>query len=102
MYLLVSMVRAVPKRIGERGVRFFTRTIGCILSCTMIDKTRVTLLHRIKDPDNIRAWEEFDAIYRPMLERFAMGRGLDHAAAEDVVQQCMTAIQRVIGAFNSA
>jgi RNA polymerase sigma-70 factor (ECF subfamily) len=62
--------------------------------------TRASLLVRIKDRRNSAAWGEFDAIYRPMLHRFAMSRGLDDAAAEDVVQQCMTAIQEHIEGFD--
>jgi RNA polymerase sigma-70 factor (ECF subfamily) len=61
--------------------------------------TRASLLVRIKDRRNSAAWEEFDAIYRPMLYRFAMSRGLDDASAEDVVQQCMAAIHEHIGGF---
>ncbi len=61
--------------------------------------TRASLLVRIKDRRNSAAWREFDAIYRPMLHRFAMSRGLDDASADDVVQQCMTAIHEHIDGF---
>lgn len=62
--------------------------------------TRASLLVRIKDRRNSAAWGEFDAIYRPMLHRFAIMRGLDDASAEDVVQQCMTAIHNHIEGFD--
>lgn len=61
--------------------------------------TRASLLVRIKDPADGGAWRDFDAIYRPMLFRFATLRGLDHAAAEDVVQHCMVAIHEHIRGF---
>ena len=54
-----------------------------------MDTTRASLLLRIKDTRNTHAWAEFDAIYRPMLYRFARARGLDDAAAEDLVQHCI-------------
>ncbi|MBN2563978.1 MAG: sigma-70 family RNA polymerase sigma factor [Phycisphaerae bacterium] len=62
--------------------------------------TRGSLLVRIKDRRDQAAWREFDAIYRPMLYRFATARGLDHARAEDVVQQCMVVINHHINSFD--
>ncbi|MBN2562780.1 MAG: sigma-70 family RNA polymerase sigma factor [Phycisphaerae bacterium] len=62
--------------------------------------TRASLLMRIKDRRDQTAWREFDAIYRPMLYRFATARGLDDAGAEDVVQQCMVAVQEHIVRFD--
>jgi len=62
--------------------------------------TRASLLIRIRDRRDAAAWEEFDAIYRPMLLRFATLRGLEHAAAEDVVQQCLIAVQEHIERFD--
>ncbi len=62
--------------------------------------TRASLILRIRDRRDATAWREFDAIYRPMLYRFATMRGLDHAGAEDVVQHCMIAIQEHIVRFD--
>jgi RNA polymerase sigma-70 factor (ECF subfamily) len=65
-----------------------------------MESTRASLLIRIRDRQNARAWEEFDSLYRPMLRRFARARGLDANEAEDVVQQCMAAIIGHIGQFD--
>jgi RNA polymerase sigma factor (sigma-70 family) len=65
-----------------------------------METTRVSLLLRIRDRRDARSWEEFDGLYRPMLYRFAVMRGLDHAEAEDVVQHCMTVIQEHIARFD--
>lgn len=65
-----------------------------------METTRVSLLIRIKNHRDQTAWGEFDAIYRPMLYRFATAKGLDHAEAEDIVQQCMVAIQEHIHRFD--
>ena len=35
-----------------------------------------------------------------MLMRFAKGRGLDHAGAEDVTQHCMAAVSKHIERFD--
>jgi RNA polymerase sigma-70 factor (ECF subfamily) len=64
-----------------------------------MDTTRATLLFRIRNRDDAAAWSEFDAIYRPMLHRFARCAGLDVAAGEDIVQDCMVAIHRHIDSF---
>ena len=61
-----------------------------------MDTTRATLLVRIRNRGDIDAWSQFDAIYRPMLRRFARSAGLDAAACDDVVQECMVAIHRHI------
>jgi RNA polymerase sigma factor (sigma-70 family) len=54
---------------------------------------------RIKNRRDSAAWSEFDAIYRPVLHRFATARGLQHNEAEDVVQHCMAAIGEHIAGF---
>lgn len=65
----------------------------------LMETTRVSLLLRIKNKGDQIAWTEFDHIYRPLLYRFATARGLDHSAAEDIVQQCLTAIHQHIEGF---
>lgn len=62
--------------------------------------TRASLLLRIRDRGDSIAWGEFDAIYRPMLRRFAASQGLSDAEADDVVQHCMAAIAERISAFD--
>ena len=64
-----------------------------------MDTTRSSLLLRSGDAGNTPGLREFDAIYPPMLYRFARTRGLDHSAAEDVVSQCVSAVHRHIGGF---
>lgn len=54
--------------------------------------TRGTLLHRVREgapggEADAAAWRELDETYREMLLRFCRSRGLQHADAEDVIQQ---------------
>ena len=65
-----------------------------------MDTTRASLLIRVRDRNNASAWREFDAIYRPMLGRFARARGLDDSSADDIVQFAMMAIAEHIGGFD--
>lgn len=65
-----------------------------------METTRASLLLRIRDRGDASAWRDFDTLYRPLLYRFALARGLDHSEAEDVVQHAMIAIQQHISGFD--
>ncbi len=62
--------------------------------------TRSSLLSRIKNPEDALSWEEFDRVYRPLLLQYALARGLQREEAEDIAQQCMTAIAAGIQSFH--
>ena len=57
-----------------------------------MSKTRSSLLRRIQDPSDHPLWEEFDALYRPLLIQYAASRNLTRDEAEEIAQQCMAAI----------
>lgn len=57
-----------------------------------MDATRRTLLARVKDRDDSRAWEEFAGLYRSLLQRYAGVRGLSGSEAEDAAETCMAAL----------
>lgn len=56
--------------------------------------TRLTLLARIKDGQDVEAWREFVAIYGPVIYRFARHRGLQDADAADLMQEVMRSVAR--------
>ena len=62
-----------------------------------IPETRDSLVFQIKDPDNRIAWEEFVEIYRPVIYRLAVARGLQHADALDLVQTVLISVANSIG-----
>lgn len=64
-----------------------------------MDTTRPSLLLRLRRHSDADAWRTFDAIYRPMLRRFARTRGLNEEDAEDVVQHCMVALLDHLSGF---
>src|SRR3977135_2524821 len=64
-----------------------------------MESTRASLLARIRDRDHSRAWSEFDAIYRPILFRFARSQGLAGTDAEEVAQLVLARVARRIGQF---
>lgn len=64
-----------------------------------MEPTRASLLFRLKDAADASAWLEFDAIYRPIIHRFARVRGLADADADDITQQCMSVVHQHIRGF---
>jgi len=64
-----------------------------------MESTRVSLLLRLKDRDNARAWVEFTTIYRPILLRYAKARGLNSHDAEDIAQECLAQFHHSMGRF---
>jgi len=59
-------------------------------------QTRHSLIARLKDPSDQGAWEEFVSIYRPVVFRIAMQKGLQPADAEDVAQTVMVSVSRAV------
>lgn len=55
-------------------------------------ETRQSLIVRLKDRTDQQAWGEFLEIYRPLVYRLAVAKGLQHADAEDIVQQVFTSV----------
>ncbi len=60
-------------------------------------ETRESLLVQVQDPANRDAWEQFARIYRPVIVRIALARGLQHADAQDLSQQVLMAVASAIG-----
>ena len=58
--------------------------------------TRASLILRIADARDARAWDEFTRLYQPVLYRLARRRGFQHADAEELVQEAMLAVARAV------
>src|SRR5947209_2107367 len=58
--------------------------------------TRASLLARIRDPKDARAWEEFVEIYAPLVHRLARARGFQEADAADLSQDVFRAVAGAI------
>src|SRR5262245_45691368 len=54
--------------------------------------TRVTLLGRLRDPQDQQAWSEFVGLYGPLLFAFARRRLPQDEDAADVTQEVLTAV----------
>ncbi len=58
--------------------------------------TRASLLIRLQNPADGRAWTEFVEVYGPLVRRLARGRGLQHADVEDVAQEVFSVVAAAI------
>lgn len=64
------------------------------------ESTSLSLLNRLQaDPRNPEAWGRFDALYRPLLRRWAARWSLQDADAEDIVQDVLAKIHRLLPEF---
>jgi RNA polymerase sigma factor (sigma-70 family) len=62
--------------------------------------TRQSLLLRLKDPRDERAWAEFVAIYTPLIDRLGRARGLQSADAADLAQEVFRAVAGAIHRYD--
>jgi RNA polymerase sigma-70 factor (ECF subfamily) len=58
--------------------------------------TRQSLIGRLPNAADFVAWEEFVAVYRPLVYRLARAKGLQDADAQEIVQEVMLAVSRAI------
>jgi RNA polymerase sigma-70 factor (ECF subfamily) len=54
------------------------------------------LILRLQDGGDEAAWEEFVAIYRPVIVRMAVLKGLQHSDAEDLSQKVLLSVAKKI------
>lgn len=61
--------------------------------------TRPSLLLRVRDRDDQDSWEEFVEIYRPLILRFTLSRGVVHDDAPDITQDVLRNLARAMYGF---
>ena len=59
-------------------------------------ETRASFILRLRDAADVVAWDEFVAIYGPLVHRLAVRHGLQAADADDVVQQVFSAVAQSV------
>ncbi len=61
--------------------------------------TRKSLLGRLQDWEDDQSWRVFFDTYWKLIYGFALGRGLGHEEAQEVVQETVVAVAKSIGRF---
>lgn len=69
---------------------------------TQFPETRESLIVQIKDPSNRDAWGKFVDLYRPVIHRIALARGLQDADAQDLTQYVLMAVAASIGRWEKS
>lgn len=59
-------------------------------------ETRASLILRLQNAADVAAWDEFVRIYSPVVYRVAIGRGVQAADAQDIVQEVMLSVARSV------
>ena len=62
-------------------------------------ETSLTLLDRLRRPDQPDAWNRFARLYAPLLLEWALARGLQNADAEDLVQTVLVRLIRQLPTY---
>ena len=65
----------------------------------MSTTTRDTLLGRVRDAKDSAAWDEFFALYAPLLESYARASGLAPVDAEEIRDECLAVVAQRIAEF---
>ena len=65
-------------------------------------ETRDSLIAQIRNPADQDAWEQFVQIYRPLIKRIAIKRGLQPADAQDLAQQVLISVAGAIGRYQKS
>ena len=58
--------------------------------------TRASLILRLPDAADARAWDDFVAVYAPLVYRLARRHGLQPADSDDLVQEVLSAVARSV------
>lgn len=64
-----------------------------------MESTRASLILRLQNADDVAAWDEFAAIYAPVIHRVALARGFQVADADDIVQEVLLSVARSVSAW---
>lgn len=61
-----------------------------------VPETRQSLILRLPDPRDLEAWDQFVAIYQPLVYRLARSRGFQDADACEIVQEVLLAVSKAV------
>ncbi|WP_231741872.1 sigma-70 family RNA polymerase sigma factor [Stieleria varia] len=63
-------------------------------------ETRASLIGKLGKSDSDDAWAEFVELYRPLVVRVALAKGLQHADADDLAQDVLATVGKAINSFD--
>jgi len=75
-------------------------TISCLIYAAKMQTTPVSLLERLRRPDDHAAWSRFVKLYTPLLYYWAQRTGFHESEADDLVQEVFTHLVREMPKFH--
>ncbi len=60
-------------------------------------ETRASLILRLPDAADVAAWDSFESIYAPVIQRVALRQGLQPADVDNVVQEVLLRVAKAVG-----
>lgn len=102
MFAPLSFPAISPRLLKRHGnLRPWTATVVCPQAVSRfrvaIPDTRLSLLIRLREPDDAAAWERFVGDYGPLVYGFGLRRGVPEAEADDFTQEVMLRVMKSIG-----
>lgn len=88
--------RYIFSRRSDSAATPFLRVSYICKAMHSTNDTRESLILRLPSQSDALAWQEFTAIYEPMIYRFARKRGLQDADARELVQNVLVAVARAV------
>ena len=64
-----------------------------------MDKTRITLIDKLKDPEDSSAWQDFHDLYGNLIIGWACRFGASRDLAQDILQESMITLLRLMQTF---
>jgi RNA polymerase sigma-70 factor (ECF subfamily) len=64
-------------------------------------ETRPSLILRLRNRSDMRAWREFVEVYQPLICSLAIRRGLQASDVDDVTQEVLTRVAKHVEKWNS-
>jgi RNA polymerase sigma-70 factor, ECF subfamily len=64
------------------------------------DKTRATLILRVRDQEDQTAWRDFAGIYTPIITAYARKIGVPGHEVDDVIQEVLWAVMKLVKEFD--
>lgn len=61
-----------------------------------LPETRASLILRLPDASDVEAWDEFAALYEPLVYRLALRNGMQHADALELVQEVFFVVSQSV------
>lgn len=61
-----------------------------------LPETRASLILRLPDASDVEAWDEFAALYEPLVYRLALRNGMQHADALELVQEVLFVVSQSV------